>query len=53
MAEMWHVPPWELERADENGQLLQWAVRAFLWRETKQKKEERLAHGRSNSKRHW
>ncbi len=42
LAEMWHVPPWELEEADERGDLLVWAHRALLWRSTKNKREEIL-----------
>jgi len=42
LAEMWHVPPWELEAADERGELNIWAVRAFLWRSTKNKRDEIL-----------
>jgi len=40
LAEMWHTPPWELEKADDNGDLLQWGMRAMLWRSTKNKKQE-------------
>ena len=42
LAELWHVPPWELESADEEGKMVQWAVRALLWRSTKNKREERI-----------
>jgi len=50
---MWHVPPWQLEEADDQGLLMQWAVRAFAWRDAKNKREDRIANGRSISKRHW
>jgi hypothetical protein len=53
LSEMWGVPPWELEQADENGLLLQWAVRAFVWRDAKRKREERLANGGRQHQRHW
>jgi hypothetical protein len=54
LAEMWHVPPWELEDADEQGLLLQWGVRAFAWRNAKNKREERISkNGGSISQRHW
>jgi len=48
LAEMWHVPPWELEEADERGDLLVWAHRALLWRSTKNKREE-IANSQSSS----
>lgn len=50
---MWGTPPWELEQADEQGHLLSWSIRAFAWREAKQKREERLANGGRNHQRHW
>ena len=40
LAELWHIPPWKLEEADDEGHLTIWAMRALLWRSTKNKREE-------------
>jgi hypothetical protein len=42
LAELWHVPPWDLEEADENGHLVLWSQRALLWRKIKHQREERI-----------